>query len=126
MLKASILGSTVRHPSAEVSYLLFVDWIGIGRGGGETVVFGFLSRQLGEWEQPDNTGADEMDEIEAGVKSQLKREGEEGGTGFQGPIEKPQGQLHWSRDVSFKVLISPIWLIFTLPDWYLSSDVFWF
>lgn len=50
------------------------------------MVFGFLSRQLGEREQPHSTGADEMDEIEAGVQAQLKRGGDEGGDGWQGPV----------------------------------------
>lgn len=46
---------------------------GVGERG-EKVVCGFLSRQLGEWEQPNGAGADEMDEIEAGVQAELKRE----------------------------------------------------
>lgn len=34
----------------------------------EKVVCGFLSRQLGEKEQPNSTDADEMEEIEAGLQ----------------------------------------------------------
>lgn len=55
----------------------------------EKVVCGFLSRQLGEWEQPNRTRADEMDEIEAGVKAELNRGemrvGQGGGVRFKSP-----------------------------------------
>ncbi len=43
--------------------------------GREKVVCGFLSRQLGEREQPYSAGVDEMDEIEAGVQAGLNRGG---------------------------------------------------
>ncbi len=53
------------------------------------VVCGFLSRQLGEQEQPNSTAADEMDEIEAGVQAELKRGrmrvGQGGGVRFKSP-----------------------------------------
>lgn len=44
----------------------------------EEAVCGFLSRQLGEQEQPNST---EIDEIEAGVQVELKRGGPRAGQG---------------------------------------------
>lgn len=37
------------------------------------MVCGFLSRQLGEQQQPNNSAVDEMDEIEAAEQADLKR-----------------------------------------------------
>lgn len=57
---------------------MWTEWVSVLAGVGERrekVVCGFLSRQLGEREQPHSAGADEMDEIEAGVQAQLKRGG---------------------------------------------------
>lgn len=68
--------------------------MGFDRGGGaekKKVVCGFLSRQLGEREQPHRTGADEMDEIEAGVQAQLKREGMRVGQGGRVLFKSPKG-----------------------------------
>lgn len=57
--------------------------------GSEKVICGFLSRQLGEQEQPYSTGVDEMDEIEAGAQAGLKRGGlrvrQGGGVHFKSP-----------------------------------------
>lgn len=58
----------------------------------EKVVCGFLSRQLGEQEQPNSTGADEMDEIEAGVHAELKRGGTRAGQGGGVRFKSPEGR----------------------------------
>ena len=49
------------------------------------MVCGFLSRQLGEREQPNSAGADEMDEIEAGVQADLRVGQGGGGPAFKSP-----------------------------------------
>ena len=62
----------------------------------EKVVCGFLSRQLGEREQPNRTGADEMDEIEAGVQAELKRGEMRVGQGRGVHFKSPEG---WRIDL---------------------------
>lgn len=53
---------------------------------------GFLSRQLGERQQHNSAGADEMDEIEAGVQADLKRGGLRVGQGGGVRFESPEGR----------------------------------
>lgn len=102
-MKASILGFTVSHPSAEVSYLLCL-WTerglagpteGGGSGEREKVVCGFLSGQLGQ----QHTAPDEMDEIEAGVQKEVRRAGM-GGRRGGGLLSKSPGGLWIDLEMS--------------------------
>lgn len=64
------------------------------------MVCGFLSRQLGEREQPNCSAADEMDEIEAAVQADLKtggpKVGQGGGVRFKKKKKNPEG---WCIDL---------------------------
>lgn len=82
--------------------MLFVfvlsEWGLVGGGGVQRkgVVVGFLSRQLGRQRQPNSTGADEMDEIEARVQADLNRGGLRVGQGGGVRFESPEG---WRIDL---------------------------
>lgn len=73
--------------------------MGLGRGGKkkkekekEKVVCGFQSRQLGEREQHNSAGTDEMDEIQAGVQAELNRGGRRVGQGGRVRFKSPEGR----------------------------------
>lgn len=132
--KPSILGFAVNHESPEISYLFAVDCVRpLGRGWGGVMqkeVFHSWSRQLGgrrallSWWR--------WDGWDSGWSAGRLEEGRGqrwGGGGLCGEnggevLWEPRGLVHWSRYVSFKVSISPIWLILTLPDFYLCLLMF--